>query len=160
MTFLVSSKQVLVEGCVCKIIWITSLDNAYARQTQFAHLPHDLMSMPSNPPTNQLLWLVWAFCKNYGLLSHTIQVVPLVHFTLISFSCILYIQYDYHFYIVLVILQSHAIRHKRHIVPIISIHMDFYIRVFVRIFTLSPASIFFWHILFSYGEYVLFSPWK
>lgn len=37
-------------------------------------------------------------------------------------------------------LQSHAIRHKRYIVPVISVHMDFYIRVFVRIFTLSPAS--------------------
>lgn len=45
--------------------------------------------------------------------------------------------------ILLACIESHAIRHKRHIVPIISIHMDFYIRVFVRIFTLSPASIFF-----------------
>uniref|UniRef100_K3Y3A0 tRNA (guanine(26)-N(2))-dimethyltransferase n=1 Tax=Setaria italica TaxID=4555 RepID=K3Y3A0_SETIT len=37
--------------------------------------------------------------------------------------------------ILLACIESHAIRHKRHIVPIISIHMDFYIRVFVRIFT-------------------------
>lgn len=64
MTFPVSSKQVLVEGCVCKITPITFLDSTHAscqqhcldaRRTQLAHLPHDLMSMSSNPPTNQLL---------------------------------------------------------------------------------------------------------
>jgi len=44
--------------------------------------------------------------------------------------------------ILLACIESHAIRHKRYIVPIISVHMDFYIRVFVRIFTLSPAFIF------------------
>ncbi|XP_008681552.1 probable tRNA (guanine(26)-N(2))-dimethyltransferase 2-like isoform X3 [Zea mays] len=37
--------------------------------------------------------------------------------------------------ILLACIESHAIRHKRYIVPIISVHMDFYIRVFVRIFT-------------------------
>uniref|UniRef100_N1QRV3 Putative N(2),N(2)-dimethylguanosine tRNA methyltransferase 1 n=1 Tax=Aegilops tauschii TaxID=37682 RepID=N1QRV3_AEGTA len=42
--------------------------------------------------------------------------------------------------ILLACMESHAIRHKRYIVPVISVHMDFYIRVFVRIFTLSPAS--------------------
>ncbi|KAF2913238.1 hypothetical protein DAI22_10g069100 [Oryza sativa Japonica Group] len=37
--------------------------------------------------------------------------------------------------ILLACIESHAIRHKRYIVPIISVHMDFYIRVFVQIFT-------------------------
>ncbi|KAG8088357.1 hypothetical protein GUJ93_ZPchr0010g10509 [Zizania palustris] len=37
--------------------------------------------------------------------------------------------------ILLSCIESHAIRHKRYIVPVISVHMDFYIRVFVRIFT-------------------------
>ncbi|TVU30739.1 hypothetical protein EJB05_22375 [Eragrostis curvula] len=37
--------------------------------------------------------------------------------------------------ILLACIESHAIRYKRYIVPIISVHMDFYIRVFVRIFT-------------------------
>ncbi|SPT16326.1 unnamed protein product [Triticum aestivum] len=37
--------------------------------------------------------------------------------------------------ILLACMESHAIRHKRYIVPVISVHMDFYIRVFVRIFT-------------------------
>ncbi|KAK3139452.1 hypothetical protein QOZ80_5AG0383500 [Eleusine coracana subsp. coracana] len=37
--------------------------------------------------------------------------------------------------ILLACIESHAIRHKRYIVPIISVHMDFYIRVFVRVFT-------------------------
>lgn len=44
--------------------------------------------------------------------------------------------------ILLACIESHAIRHKRYIVPVISVHMDFYIRVFVRIFTLSPAKAF------------------
>ena len=43
-------------------------------------------------------------------------------------------------------MQSHAIHHKRYIVPIISVHLDFYIRVFVQIFTLSPAYTFRWRI--------------
>ncbi|KAK3136242.1 hypothetical protein QOZ80_5BG0430260 [Eleusine coracana subsp. coracana] len=42
--------------------------------------------------------------------------------------------------ILLACIESHAIRHKRYIVPIISVHMDFYIRVFVQVFTLSPAT--------------------
>ncbi|NP_001142112.1 Probable tRNA (guanine(26)-N(2))-dimethyltransferase 2-like isoform 1 [Zea mays] len=33
--------------------------------------------------------------------------------------------------ILLACIESHAIRHKRYIVPIISVHMDFYIRVFL-----------------------------
>ncbi|KAM3392169.1 hypothetical protein ACQJBY_013359 [Aegilops geniculata] len=37
--------------------------------------------------------------------------------------------------ILLACIESDAIRHKRYIVPVISVHMDFYIRVFVRIFT-------------------------
>jgi tRNA G26 N,N-dimethylase Trm1 len=53
-------------------------------------------------------------------------------------------------------LQSHAIRHKRYIVPVISVHMDFYIRVFVRIFTLSPPSAFPWYI-FSLWDYNIFN---
>lgn len=32
-------------------------------------------------------------------------------------------------------MQSHANRYKRYIVPILSVQMDFYIRVFVRIYT-------------------------
>ncbi|XP_038990028.1 probable tRNA (guanine(26)-N(2))-dimethyltransferase 2 isoform X2 [Phoenix dactylifera] len=37
--------------------------------------------------------------------------------------------------ILLACIETHANRHKRYIVPILSVHMDFYIRVFVRIFT-------------------------
>nr|CAD1841825.1 unnamed protein product [Ananas comosus var. bracteatus] len=37
--------------------------------------------------------------------------------------------------ILLASIESHANRYKRYIVPILSVHMDFYIRVFVRIFT-------------------------
>ncbi|KAK8942829.1 putative tRNA (guanine(26)-N(2))-dimethyltransferase 2 [Platanthera zijinensis] len=42
--------------------------------------------------------------------------------------------------ILLACIESHAIRYKRYIVPILSVHMDFYIRVFVRIFT-SPGAV-------------------
>ncbi|KAL5705982.1 methylamine--glutamate N-methyltransferase [Ranunculus cassubicifolius] len=37
--------------------------------------------------------------------------------------------------ILLASIESHANRYKRHIVPILSVRMDFYVRVFVRIFT-------------------------
>nr|GLL39138.1 probable tRNA (guanine(26)-N(2))-dimethyltransferase 1 [Ipomoea trifida] len=36
-------------------------------------------------------------------------------------------------------IESHANRYKRYIVPILSVQMDFYIRVFVRIFTSASA---------------------
>ncbi|WIA32628.1 hypothetical protein OEZ86_003431 [Tetradesmus obliquus] len=42
--------------------------------------------------------------------------------------------------ILLACLESHANRYKRYIVPLLSVHMDFYIRVFVRVFT-SAAEI-------------------
>ncbi|KAF6262188.1 N2,N2-dimethylguanosine tRNA methyltransferase-domain-containing protein [Scenedesmus sp. NREL 46B-D3] len=42
--------------------------------------------------------------------------------------------------ILLSCLESHANRYKRYIVPLLSVHMDFYIRVFVRVFT-SAAEI-------------------
>lgn len=32
-------------------------------------------------------------------------------------------------------MQSHANRYKRHIVPVLSLSVDFYVRVFVRIYT-------------------------
>ncbi|KAI0497661.1 hypothetical protein KFK09_020894 [Dendrobium nobile] len=41
--------------------------------------------------------------------------------------------------ILLACIESHANRYKRYIVPILSIQMDFYIRVFVRIFTSASA---------------------
>ena len=37
-------------------------------------------------------------------------------------------------------LQSHANRYKRHIVPMLSLSVDFYVRVFVRVYT-SPAAV-------------------
>ncbi|KAI3953687.1 hypothetical protein MKW98_017511 [Papaver atlanticum] len=37
--------------------------------------------------------------------------------------------------IVLACIESHANRYKRYIVPVLSVQMDFYVRVFVRIFT-------------------------
>eukprot|EP00250_Pteridium_aquilinum_P009520 c18724_g1_i1 orf=63-1832(+) len=37
-------------------------------------------------------------------------------------------------------IESHANRYKRHIVPVLSISIDFYVRVFVRIYT-SPISV-------------------
>lgn len=37
-------------------------------------------------------------------------------------------------------IESHANRYKRHIVPVLSISVDFYVRVFVRIYT-SPATV-------------------
>lgn len=36
--------------------------------------------------------------------------------------------------------QSHANRYKRHIVPMLSLSVDFYVRVFVRVYT-SPAAV-------------------
>ncbi|KAK6152640.1 hypothetical protein DH2020_012279 [Rehmannia glutinosa] len=36
-------------------------------------------------------------------------------------------------------MQSHANRYKRYIVPVLSVHMDFYVRVFVRIYTSAGA---------------------
>ncbi|XP_042472755.1 probable tRNA (guanine(26)-N(2))-dimethyltransferase 1 [Zingiber officinale] len=41
--------------------------------------------------------------------------------------------------ILLACIESHANRYKRYIVPIISVYMDFYVRVFVRIFTSASA---------------------
>ncbi|KAL5988142.1 hypothetical protein ACLOJK_035905 [Asimina triloba] len=41
--------------------------------------------------------------------------------------------------ILLASIESHANRYKRYIVPILSVQMDFYIRVFVRIFTSASA---------------------
>ncbi|KAG0481349.1 hypothetical protein HPP92_011876 [Vanilla planifolia] len=41
--------------------------------------------------------------------------------------------------ILLACIESHANRYKRFIVPILSVQMDFYIRVFVRIFTSASA---------------------
>ncbi|XP_072980015.1 tRNA (guanine(26)-N(2))-dimethyltransferase 2-like isoform X3 [Typha angustifolia] len=41
--------------------------------------------------------------------------------------------------ILLACIESHANRYKRYIVPILSIQMDFYVRVFVRIFTSASA---------------------
>lgn len=37
-------------------------------------------------------------------------------------------------------IESHANRYKRHIVPVLSVSVDFYVRVFVRIYT-SPLSV-------------------
>jgi len=42
--------------------------------------------------------------------------------------------------IVLFALNSHAARYKRYIVPLVSTHIDFYIRVFVRVYT-SPSQV-------------------
>ncbi|XP_010694111.2 tRNA (guanine(26)-N(2))-dimethyltransferase 2 isoform X2 [Beta vulgaris subsp. vulgaris] len=41
--------------------------------------------------------------------------------------------------ILLASIESHANRYKRHIVPVLSIQMDFYIRVFVRIYSSASA---------------------
>ncbi|XP_031095894.1 probable tRNA (guanine(26)-N(2))-dimethyltransferase 2 isoform X1 [Ipomoea triloba] len=41
--------------------------------------------------------------------------------------------------ILLACIESHANRHKRYIVPILSVQMDFYVRVFVRIYTSASA---------------------
>ncbi|XP_039139733.1 probable tRNA (guanine(26)-N(2))-dimethyltransferase 1 [Dioscorea cayenensis subsp. rotundata] len=41
--------------------------------------------------------------------------------------------------ILLACIESHANRYKRYIVPILSVQMDFYIRVFVRIYTSASA---------------------
>ncbi|KAI3718964.1 hypothetical protein L6452_19849 [Arctium lappa] len=37
--------------------------------------------------------------------------------------------------ILLACIESHANRYKRYIVPVLSVQMDFYVRVFVRIYT-------------------------
>ena len=42
--------------------------------------------------------------------------------------------------IVLFSLNSHAARYKRYIVPLLSMHIDFYIRIFVRVYT-SPKEV-------------------
>ncbi|KAL1557132.1 methylamine--glutamate N-methyltransferase [Salvia divinorum] len=41
--------------------------------------------------------------------------------------------------ILLACIESHANRYKRYIVPVLSVKMDFYVRVFVRIFTSASA---------------------
>ncbi|XP_047980587.1 probable tRNA (guanine(26)-N(2))-dimethyltransferase 2 [Salvia hispanica] len=41
--------------------------------------------------------------------------------------------------ILLACIESHANRYKRYIVPVLSVKMDFYIRVFVRVFTSASA---------------------
>ncbi|KAL7135633.1 hypothetical protein ABFS83_11G111100 [Erythranthe nasuta] len=41
--------------------------------------------------------------------------------------------------ILLACIESHANRYKRYIVPVISVQMDFYIRVFVRVYTSASA---------------------
>ncbi|KAL9675544.1 hypothetical protein QQ045_003746 [Rhodiola kirilowii] len=41
--------------------------------------------------------------------------------------------------ILLKCIESHANRHKRYIVPVLSVQMDFYVRVFVRIYTSASA---------------------
>ena len=41
---------------------------------------------------------------------------------------------------ILYLLQGHANRYKRHIVPMLSLSVDFYVRVFVRVYT-SPAAV-------------------
>ena len=32
-------------------------------------------------------------------------------------------------------IETHANRYKRHIVPLLCVHMDFYVRLFVRVYT-------------------------
>ncbi|KAF6140078.1 hypothetical protein GIB67_001819 [Kingdonia uniflora] len=41
--------------------------------------------------------------------------------------------------ILLACIESHANRYKRYIVPVLSVQMDFYVRVFVRVFTSASA---------------------
>ncbi|EKX53270.1 hypothetical protein GUITHDRAFT_40201, partial [Guillardia theta CCMP2712] len=41
--------------------------------------------------------------------------------------------------IVLSSIESHANRYKRHIVPLLGVYMDFYVRVFVRVYTSASA---------------------
>ncbi|KAL3372966.1 hypothetical protein AABB24_005138 [Solanum stoloniferum] len=41
--------------------------------------------------------------------------------------------------ILLACIESHANRYKRYIVPVLSVHMDFYVRVFVRIYSSASA---------------------
>ena len=42
--------------------------------------------------------------------------------------------------IVLACMESHANRHRRYIVPLLSIHINFYVRLFVRVYT-SPSEV-------------------
>ena len=42
--------------------------------------------------------------------------------------------------IVLASLEAHANRYKRHIVPVLCVSIDFYVRLFVRVFV-SPAEV-------------------
>lgn len=42
--------------------------------------------------------------------------------------------------ILLACMQTHAARHKRYLVPIVSLSIDFYVRIFVRVYT-SPATV-------------------
>lgn len=41
--------------------------------------------------------------------------------------------------IVLSSMETHANRYKRHIAPLLSVHMDFYVRMFVRVYTSAAA---------------------
>lgn len=45
-------------------------------------------------------------------------------------------------------MEAHAARYKRHIVPVLSLSIDFYIRVFVRVYT-SGACLLYWSSLAS-----------
>lgn len=42
--------------------------------------------------------------------------------------------------IVLACIEGHANRHKRYIVPLLSVHINFYVRMFVRVYT-SPSEV-------------------
>ena len=42
--------------------------------------------------------------------------------------------------IVLACMESHANRHKRYVVPLLSVHINFYVRLFVRVYT-SPSEV-------------------
>ena len=41
---------------------------------------------------------------------------------------------------VLLVMQGHANRYKRHIIPMLSCSIDFYVRIFVRVYT-SAATV-------------------
>ena len=56
--------------------------------------------------------------------------------------------------IVLSCIESHANRYKRHIVPLVSVSVDFYVRVFVRVYS-SPAEM---KASASKNAYVYMSP--
>lgn len=42
--------------------------------------------------------------------------------------------------ILLACIDQHAARYKRYIVPMLAVHVDFYVRVFVRVFTSAAES--------------------